>query len=320
MKIFVILTGGTIASAEKGGVISPSVSPLERLVRFYSERHGFDLEFESVSPYTVLSEDLSAEYLNRLAECAAGAVGKGYEKIMICHGTDTLQYSAAALSYLLAGKNCCAVLVSAGKPLDAPDSNGFDNFCAAAEFLKYTDLHGTFVSYKNNCENAKILSGTGLELHREADDSLHSIRNTYAAEYDGGQIAFNSEFFAEEIMNVPQGAHFTEYSDIQTVCAVPGERYTLCPAGTKAVILRPYHSGTLNTQSKAFCRFCSDAKKRNIPVFAVNIRPGAQYESSSRFEELGIVPLENAAFAETYIKIWLSPERGGALKSFMLNA
>lgn len=317
MKITVILTGGTIGSAVRGGVISPAEPPLDRLADFYRSRHGAETEFESISPYTALSENLCAENLNSLAACALSAVSAGCKRLIICHGTDTIQYSCAALSLILAGKDCSAVFVSAGKPLDDEATNGYENFCAAAEFLRLADTSGVFAAYKNKNENAKILPAANLALHREADDSLYDFSNDYAAEYNGKKLIFNPGFRPQSRAQTVSQTRFSERSGILTVCAEPAACYPPCTQDIKAVILRPYHSGTLNTQDSGFCRFCLDAAKKDIPVFACGILPGEQYESSAAFKELSITPLCGVSFACAYIRIWLADEKGAALRRLM---
>ena len=141
MKIKVILTGGTIGSELSGGVLSPAASPAAKLEAAYRKAGG-RADFEFSSPFTVLSENLCAEYLNMLVENILSAYKGGFDKIIVCHGTDTLQYSAAAVMYALAGLPCTAVFVSAAKPLDDENTNGFENFCAAAAFLETRTVHG----------------------------------------------------------------------------------------------------------------------------------------------------------------------------------
>lgn len=65
MKIKVILTGGTIGSELSGGVLSPAASPAAKLEAAYRKAGG-RADFEFSSPFTVLSENLCAEYLNML--------------------------------------------------------------------------------------------------------------------------------------------------------------------------------------------------------------------------------------------------------------
>ena len=317
MKIRVLLTGGTIGSAVKNGAISPSGSPAEKLEADYRRRGG-RAELDFVSPFTILSEDLCADDLNTLTESVRRACESGFEKLIICHGTDTLQYSAAAVLYALAGAHCSCVFVSAAKPLDAEGTNGFDNFCAAAAFLENTDMPGVYAAYKNGGENAKILPAARLALHAEGGESLNCVNGEYAAEFINGKIIPNPQFVFAESKNIGFPVHFKNFSGVEIITAAPGQEYAPCKSGTRAAILKPYHSGTLNTASADFRKFCQNAKERNIPLFAVDIKPGAQYESSFEFEKLGIIPIEGAAFAATYIKLWLAGgKKGKELEQFI---
>lgn len=310
MKIAVILTGGTIASTVNGGVISLGHAPAERLEKAYKDAGG-TAELEFSSPFTVLSENLCAENLNQLTGAVLAEYASGTEKIIICHGSDTLAYSAAAVLYALAGKSCTAVFVSAAKPLECADTNGFENFNAAAFFLENHDIRGVFAANKNKGEPARILPAARLALHAECGDGLFCINGEYAAEYACSKITLNPSFKPGEQKGLGFAPRFEEFSGIQIITAAPGQKYPPCENGVRAVILRPYHSGTLNTASAAFSDFCLDAKRRGIPVFTVNIRRGARYESALEYARLGITPLEGAAFAAVYVKIWLAAHMSG---------
>lgn len=317
MKIKVILTGGTIGSELSGGVLSPVASPAAKLEAAY-RKSGGRADFEFSSPFTVLSENLCAEYLNMLVENILSAYKGGFDKIIVCHGTDTLQYSAAAVMYALAGLPCTAVFVSAAKPLDDENTNGFENFCAAAAFLETRTVHGVFAAYANSGENAKIMPASRLALFAENSDSLRCVNDDFTAVYSGGKITDNPAWENTVSRETGLNMSFCEYSGIEVFSAVPGRRYGRCASDTRAVILRPYHSGTLNTENSDFADFCRDAAERDIPVFVVDIRNGAQYESSLKFKELGITELFSTAFASAYIKAWLAHDkRGNELRKFM---
>ena len=121
--------------------------------------------------------------------------------------------------------------------------------------------------------------GTTADALLRANQSLRGIPIIY-----GGQTLYINEERGMEI--------------IVNGYAYPLEHY-------RAVILRPYHSGTLNTDSSAFAAFCKRAKEAGIPVYAVNIQSGDTYESSKTFDELGITPLYNTTFAAAYVKLWM---------------
>ncbi len=310
MNIKVIMTGGTIGSEVINGVITPSSRPAGRLESEYRKTGGKAL-FQFDSPFTVLSEDLCAENLNALTGSICAAYENGYKKIIVCHGTDTLQYSAAAVLYALSGTDCAVVFVSAAKPLGLPETNGFDNFTAAAAFLENYTIPGVYAAYKNNGENARILPAQHLALHAEGSDSLNCLNGEYAAEYKDGNIILNPAFAHQKSLRLGFPVSFNKHSGIEIISSAPGRQYEPCKNGTRAVIFRPYHSGTLNTSNEELRNFCLDAKSRNIPLFAVNIRPGAQYASALAFGRLGIIPLPGTAFAPVYIKIWLAGNKTG---------
>lgn len=62
MKILVVFTGGTIGSCYNDGVISPDSSTSYKLIEMYKQNGGY-AEFDAISPYTVLSENLTASIL-----------------------------------------------------------------------------------------------------------------------------------------------------------------------------------------------------------------------------------------------------------------
>jgi len=59
-----------------------------------------------------------------------------YDGIIITHGTDTLAYTAAALSFYFNAIKIPILLVSSDYPLDDSKANGLDNFMCAVEFIR----------------------------------------------------------------------------------------------------------------------------------------------------------------------------------------
>ena len=103
MKILVIFTGGTIGSVVSENCISPDFGQPYKLIEEYykqkiSEKYR-DI-FDTCVPYTLLSEDLTGEYLAKLGACIKENLNKDYDGIIVAHGTDTLQYSAVMTGYL----------------------------------------------------------------------------------------------------------------------------------------------------------------------------------------------------------------------------
>ncbi|MDE5995625.1 MAG: asparaginase [Eubacterium sp.] len=99
MKILVMFTGGTIGCSSNEGVISPNEENTKLLLELYKKEYEKNVDFEIAEPYYKLSENNTGKTLERLISAVCDAVKKNYSGIIVTHGTDTLQYSAAALSY-----------------------------------------------------------------------------------------------------------------------------------------------------------------------------------------------------------------------------
>lgn len=317
MKILVVFTGGTIGSAVSDGWISPDDKMKYLLIEKYSEITGDNLNFDTLTPYMILSENLSAENLNCLIKCVRENIEK-YDGIIVTHGTDTLQYSAAALSFAF-GMNCIpVVLVSSNYPLEDKKANGVDNFIGAVEFIRSQSGRGVFVSYRNENENTKIHSATRIVSHVESFDEIYSIDKQPFAVYDK-KIILNPDFNSVSGGGAVVDAEFIDEPGILSVIAMPGDSFGYSLNGYNAVILRPYHSGTLNTENKNFVDFCIRAMNAGVPVFVVNVRQGVTYESSKEFKKLGLNDLPFCSFVSIYVKIWLGISKKATLVPFVLN-
>lgn len=317
MKILVVFTGGTIGSVVTNGWIAPSVDMKYLLLSKFREKSNTEIDFDILEPYTILSENLSAENLNVLIKSIRENIN-GYDGIIVTHGTDTLQYSSAALSFAF-GHDCVPiVLVSSNYPLEDERSNGLPNFIAAVEFIKSKLGRGVYVSYKNKDENTKIHLASRIVSHVESFDEIYSIDNQPFAFYDE-KITLNAAYKSTQCGKPVADAKFNEYSQILSVVAMPGDSYDYDLSKYKAVILRPYHSGTLNTLSNAFVDFCKRAKESDVPVFVVNVHGGTTYESSKEYEKLGLAVLPMCSFVSIYVKTWLAISLNQSIKEFILS-
>jgi len=96
MKILFIFTGGTIGSTLKdGNVIATDEKKSYKIIEAYGKKYTIDFEYDVCEPYTELSENNTGEHIRMLSTCIRSKLDCGYDGIIITHGTDTLQYSAA---------------------------------------------------------------------------------------------------------------------------------------------------------------------------------------------------------------------------------
>lgn len=318
MKILVVITGGTIGSTIKGSFTSLDTGKNYTLIEQYKSKHGDSVDFKTVSPYSILSENLGAEELNKLIDYIDSNINGGYDGIVVTHGTDTLQYSAAALAYCYPAASVPVVLVSANHPLDNTLSNGHDNFEAAVEFIRAKAGNGVFVAYKNKTDSkTDIHYGTRIYTHLENKDEVYSIDNRIFASYENGTVVLNSAYAPTTALQKNTPYHFRYKTGVMVVSSMPGDSFAYDLSEAKAVIIRPYHSGTINTADGCLQSFCEKAKESCVPVFIMTAGLKAEYESTSVFKRYGIIPLPLSTFVSQFVKLWIANSNDFDVTEFM---
>lgn len=115
--ILLIATGGTIASAEDGNGLSPALTG-EELARSVPAIEGL-CELDIVQPMNIDSTNMRPADWLRIAE----VIRENYDThdgFVVLHGTDTMSYTAAALSYLIQDSPKPIVLTGSQQPMGNP--------------------------------------------------------------------------------------------------------------------------------------------------------------------------------------------------------
>ena len=97
-KILLIATGGTIASKYTDDGLSPQISA-EELLEYIPAADEF-CTIDTIQPFSLDSTNVCASHWLELAKLIEKKY-EFYDGFVICHGTDTMAYTAAALSYLI---------------------------------------------------------------------------------------------------------------------------------------------------------------------------------------------------------------------------
>ncbi len=137
-NIAIIMTGGTIANKydPKTGGVAPLTSP-EDLFKFYPELFEIVNVTKIEIPFMKASEDMDFRDWQKIAKISAQLLNDPNIKgVMITHGTDTLHYTAAALSFFLKNLNKPVVLTYSQRSTDRASSDASLNLeCAAVAAL-----------------------------------------------------------------------------------------------------------------------------------------------------------------------------------------
>lgn len=328
-NIAVIFTGGTIGSkADRDGWIAPNREQPYALIELFAKKHpdiSADICFSCTMPYQILSEQLDAQYLTMLIHEVQGIVKQNREQktdaIIICHGTDTLAYSAAMLGIIFAACKIPIYLVSSNYPLADDRANGIDNFLYAIKSIE-KDYYGVMVPYKNSDGNTYLHQGVKLLAHQTFEDNVFSVHQEHLGYFDltgkwhentlKGQE--NNIFPCNYTINNGSKKVNCGYGEIRLksdtreilrLHVYPGYTWNLLPAGVRYVIVETYHSGTLCV-NEDLRRYMKQAEEKGVTVYLAGLnRLTNSYETIKQYEELGLVPVLNVAPIALYCKFWL---------------
>jgi glutamyl-tRNA(Gln) amidotransferase subunit D len=178
-RIALISTGGTIASKidyRTGGVHAAiSASELYTSVPELASHASIDPEV-LLSEY---SENLRPEHWTMIADKVAEKVKTGkYRGVVVSHGTDTMHYTAAALSFALHGLPVPVVLVGAQRSSDRPSSDAALNLLSATAFAAKSEYAGVFVVMHAGTSDDVIACHLGTRVrknHTSRRDAFESI-------------------------------------------------------------------------------------------------------------------------------------------------
>ena len=133
-KILLLATGGTIASKKSENGLKPQITP-EELLEYIPQVKEF-CEVSAIQLLNLDSSNMEPEHWKKIVH-AIREYYDAYDGFVIAHGTDTMAYTAAALSYMIQNSTKPIVITGAQKPIDLEitdaKSNLIDSFLYAAD-------------------------------------------------------------------------------------------------------------------------------------------------------------------------------------------
>lgn len=180
-KILYIATGGTIASIDKGTGLEPGLKTGDVLDFCPSIK---DLcEVDSVQPLNLDSTNIRPGHWLILANTISSNYDN-YDGFVISHGTDTMAYTAAALSYLIQDNNKPVVITGAQKPINEIGSDAIKNLTDAFVYACDEDSVGVQIVFFGS-----VITGTrARKNYSKSYSAFGSINFPELAHVNDGKI------------------------------------------------------------------------------------------------------------------------------------
>ena len=326
MKLLCVITGGTFSSNQTGNGVGVNDDIDVELLEDAVKKHCSGLvDIDFITPIFKLSENIDDRDWNILNRVIEEKMDE-YDSVLVLHGTDTMAYTACALSYNeKISKKKPIVITGANVPLSFNDTDAIVNFIQSIlvllEFIKY-NVVGVFIVFNgSNSFQNKALIHLGVRVKKYIWEG-HCYRSFYTnkpflgylsdKEYSFDLDEYNRLFnkhisYKKEIIyNSKNMSSFKIYAGFDPSILEREFDY-----GKRYFILEIYSSGTAPMKDTYLSLYDSlkYINEKGGIVFVISQQEGKNgitmdtYESSYILRELNVIPLKDMIWESSIVKL-----------------
>ncbi len=298
-SILIIYTGGTIGmktDAATGALVPFDFSGIYE--EFPSlKRLNVDIDVHTVNP-VIDSSNVEPSHWIALAELIRDNYAR-YDGFVVLHGTDTMSYSASALSFLLENLSKPVVFTGSQIPIGVLRTDGRENLITAIEIAgARIDGHPIVPEVSLYFQNRLFRANRTTKRSAEALSAFRSYNYPPLAEV-GVNITYNLPAILRPAEYTDQLRIATRLSGgIEIVKLFPGLGAEILEAmfaapGLRAVVLETYGAGNAPT-SERFIRILREAIDRGIILLNITQCAGGRvsmelYETGLKLQKTGVL-------------------------------
>lgn len=248
-KVLLIYTGGTIGMNRnpQTGALEPF--DFEHLIQNVPELRQFDIEIDTCQFQPPIdSSDMSPMRWTELSHCIADHYD-GYDGFVVLHGTDTMAYTASALSYMLANLTKPVIFTGSQLPIGQLRTDGKENLITSIEIAAAKDDKGRAMVP----EVGIYFGGHLLRGNRTTKQSAEEFNAFESFNYPhlvdaGVNITYHRERMLTPDWQQPMTPHYRLDNNVIIFSIFPGIREDLIrhiihTPNLKAVVMRTFGSG-----------------------------------------------------------------------------
>ena len=310
-KVLLIYTGGTIGMMQdpKTGSLKPF--DFKSLTNQVPELNKFDIELSSIAfEKPIDSSNMHSQVWVKLAGMIK-ANYSSYDGFVILHGSDTMSFTASALSFMLENLNKPVILTGSQLPIGIIRTDGKENLITAIEIAGAKENGKSIVNEVCVYFEYKLYRGNRtFKYNSEHFDAFKSPNYPCLAEA-GVEIAYNKNALLKK--PTAKLKVYTELdNDIIVLKLFPGLSKKLTTSiintkGAKAIILETFGAGNASTD-EWFVNELKQAIKRGVIVYNVTqclegkVVQG-MYETSRQLKNIGVISGHDITYERAVAKL-----------------
>ena len=274
-RILIVYTGGTIGMIEDPATRTLRPFIFNHLIDNVPKVRMLDYEIDHIQFNPPMdSSNINPSHWQQIAS----AIGKDYDRydgFVVLHGTDTMAYTASALSFMLENLRKPVIITGSQLPIGEVRTDGEENLITALQIAAATDP----VNGEPMVQEVAILFENylwrGNRSTKMSADNFNAFKsNNYPSLAKIGlSIQFNHDALWRVNQRLPLRVHKGMSTDVIIVHIFPGMtetclRQQLDTPGAKGVVLKTYGAGNATTE-EWFNRAISEAVSRGMVVVNV---------------------------------------------------
>lgn len=296
-SVLLIYTGGTIGmhTDPESGALIPF--DFNHIYEEFPSLRRLDAEIEVLPFEPIDSSNASPELWVRLAE----KIGENYERFdgfVVLHGTDTMSYSASALSFMLHNLAKPVVFTGSQIPIGVLRTDGRENLITAIEIAATKDskgraaVPGVSLYFQN-----RLFRGNRTTKQSAEELSAFASNNYPPLAEVGVSIQYNEQFIARPKAGAEFGVDTALERDVAIIKIFPGLTESIFRAmlssGVKGVVLETYGAGNAPTR-EWFIGALKEAIGRGVSVVNVTQCSNGEvnmdiYETGVALQRIGVI-------------------------------
>jgi L-asparaginase len=295
-KVLIIYTGGTFGmSHDKDGALIPF--DFSEILEHLPTLKTMGLELTVISfEVPIDSSNINPAHWKLLAQIIFDNYTQ-HDGFVVLHGTDTMAYTASALSFMLEGLSKPVILTGAQLPISEPRSDARENLITALEIASAKNEHGPIVPEVCIYFDYELLRGNRSKKVESMQFDAFDSGNYPPLAKAGVKIDYNYSVI-HKADNQDLKLHTEFDSNIAIIKLFPGLSKTLVQSiantpNLKALIIETYGSGNAPTDGWLI-EVLNEIIEQGVIVLNISQCPGGmviqgRYETSKELQRVGVI-------------------------------
>lgn len=310
-SVLLIYTGGTIGMMQdvRSGELRPF--DFKSLTKQIPELTKFDIELSSIAfQHPIDSSNMHPEVWVELATIIKDNY-KSYDGFVILHGSDTMSFTASALSFMLENLNKPVVLTGSQLPIGIIRTDGKENLITAIEIAGSKVKGKPVVTEVCIYFEYKLYRGNRTFKYNSSHFDAFKSPNYPALAEAGVDISYNKNALLKPGKKALK-IHTALNNDIAVLKLFPGISKKITSAiintpGIKAIILETFGAGNATTEDWFLSEIKQAINKRIIILNITQCHEGkviqGMYETSSALKKMGVISGADLTFESAVTKL-----------------